>query len=56
MSHEAMTKAAELGNDYPIALVRAVIAENAPHVTPDDRHALAAVIVVELRHAGLLLS
>ena len=54
MIHEPVTKSAEPSNDYPLALVRAVIAENAPHVSPDDRHALAGVIVAELRHAGLL--
>lgn len=56
MIHEAVTKSAEANNEYPLALVRAVIAENTPHVTPDDRHALAEVIVAELRHAGLLLN
>jgi hypothetical protein len=55
MIHKPVTSA-EPSNEYPLALVRAVIAENAPHVTPDDRHALADVIVAELRHAGLLLS
>ena len=56
MIQEPVTKSAETRNEYPLALVRAVIAEDAPHITPDDRHALAEVIVAELRHAGLLQS